>query len=331
MNHTVDTADIDERTIAGHGLDDTVILIADLHLVPDGLCLLAALFLSDGTDGTDNALAAAVDLGDLNADLLLEQLVHVSLLGQAGLGCGNEYANALDVDDYAALVDLGNGAFEELAALDCFFDHCPALCGIKTLLGEHNGAFNIVNADNNCFDGIADLDSVFDLDAVIGKLGGGNEARILGADIDTDFSAGNSNDIAGYLISIIYSLDGFLQHFVEGHLLLFCRDCISFDFFAHRVTYLLNYPRRRGRSCRDPDGVGAFEPVRIQLTGIFDKLNVRANLAAYHRKVDAVRAVFSAYNDHCIALCRQFCGFFLTHGCCTTYCIKDLKICTSFF
>lgn len=60
VNHTVDTADINERTVAGHGLDDTVILIADLHLVPDGLCLLAALFLSDGTDGTDNALAAAL-------------------------------------------------------------------------------------------------------------------------------------------------------------------------------------------------------------------------------------------------------------------------------
>ena len=331
MNHTVDAADVDKCAVAGHGLDYTVVLIADLHLVPNGLCLLAALFLSDGTDGADDALAAAVDLGDLNANLLLEHLIHIRFLGQAGLRSGNEDANALDIDDYAALIDLGNGAFEELAALDSFLDHGPALSCVKTLLGEHNGAFDIVNADNDCFDGIADLDSVFDFDAVIGELGGGNEARVLGADIDTDFSAGNGNDDAGYLISIIYSLDGFLQHFVEGHLLLFCCSSINFDFFAHLVTYLLNYPRRRGRSCRDADGTGIFEPVHIQFTDIFNKLNIRAKLGAYHRKVNAVGAVFAAYDDHCIALCRQFCGFFLTHGCCTAYCIKDLKICTSFF
>ena len=176
MDHAVNAADIDKCAVAGHGLNNAVILLADLHLVPDGLCSLAALLLSDGTNGADNALAAAVDLGDLNAGLLLEKLIHVCFLGQTGLRCGNEYANALDVNDNAALVDLGNGAFEELAALDSLFDCVPALCCVKTLLGEHNGAFNVVYANDDSLDGIADLDCVFDLDAVIGELGGGNEA-----------------------------------------------------------------------------------------------------------------------------------------------------------
>ena len=82
VNHAIDAADIDKCAIAGHGLDDTVILLADLHLIPNCLCPFAALLLSDGTDGTDYALAAAVDLCDLNANFLFEKLIHIRFLWQ---------------------------------------------------------------------------------------------------------------------------------------------------------------------------------------------------------------------------------------------------------
>ena len=55
VHHTVNAADVDERTVGGQGLDDTVIVLADLDLVPDLLGALAALLLGDGTDGADHA------------------------------------------------------------------------------------------------------------------------------------------------------------------------------------------------------------------------------------------------------------------------------------
>ena len=73
-----------------------MVLIADFHLVPDGLGTLTALLLNDCTDGADNALAAAVDLGDLYAGLLLEKLAQICILGQAGLGCGDENAYSVN-------------------------------------------------------------------------------------------------------------------------------------------------------------------------------------------------------------------------------------------
>ena len=242
VDHAVDAADVDECTVAGHGLHDTVVLCPDFDLVPNCLGTLTAFLLHNGTDGADNTLAGTVELGDLDTNLLLEELSHVGFLGQTALGCGNEYTNALYRDDNAALVDLGDGAFENAAVFGSFLNVSPALCSVKTLLGEHYGAFNVVHTDNDCLDGVTDFDSVFDLDAVIGKFRGGNEAGILGADVNTDFGVGYGNDGAGYLISIIYSFDAFLQHFVKGFLLYIYCGFINFNFFAHLITYLLNYP-----------------------------------------------------------------------------------------
>ena len=244
MNHTVNAADIDECTVAGQGLDDAVVLLADLDLVPDGLDALAALSLCNAADGADYSLAGLVDLGDLEANGLLDELAQLCIAGQIGLGCGDEHADALDIDNNAALVLAGDNALEDCAGLGGLFDIVPALCSVKTLLGEHNGAFDIVDSDNNCFNGVADLDNVFDLDAVVSELGSGNEAGILGAEVYADLSTGNSHNMSGYLVSIIYSFESLLQHFVEG---LFDLDCgfFNFDFVAHFVSYLLNYPRRR--------------------------------------------------------------------------------------
>ena len=117
MDHAVNAADVDERAVGRQGLDNTVIVLADLDLAPDLLGALAALLLGDGTDGTDDALAAAVDLGDLQAHGLADELGHGSILRQAGLGSGHEHADALDGHNDAALVVLGDLAFNDLATL----------------------------------------------------------------------------------------------------------------------------------------------------------------------------------------------------------------------
>ncbi len=275
MDHTVNAADIDECAVAGEGLDNALVLLADLDLVPDGLSALTALSLRDTADGADNALASLVDLSDLEADSLLEEPRQIGLTREIGLRGGNEHAHALDHDDNAALVLFGDNAFENGAVVNCGLDVIPHLRRVETLLGELCGTLNVIDSDNNSLDGVADLDNVFDLDAVVGKLGRGDEAGVLGAEIDADLSAGDRNDNASYLISIIYSFESFLQHFVKGFFILKL-GFFNFDFVRHFVSYLLNYPRRRRRPCREANDSRRFQSAHVQLVQPFYKLDIAA-------------------------------------------------------
>lgn len=74
MNHAVDAADVHKGAVAGQGLDNALILFADLNLVPDRLGTLAALGLGNAADGANNAFAGLVDLGDLETNGLFKQL-----------------------------------------------------------------------------------------------------------------------------------------------------------------------------------------------------------------------------------------------------------------
>ena len=203
MNHAVDAADVHKCAVAGQGLDHAVVALADLDLVPDGLGALAALGLGNAADGANNALAGLVDLGDLQADGLLEELAQLSVSGQVGLGGGNEHAHALHIDHDAALVLLGDNTFENGAVVNGFLDLGPHLGSIQTLLGQHSSALNVVDTHNDSLDLVANLHSVLDLDAVIGELGSGDEAGVLCAQVNTDLSAGDCNNSTGYLVSII--------------------------------------------------------------------------------------------------------------------------------
>ena len=329
VDHAVNAADVDERTIGRQGLDNTVIVLADLDLAPDLLGALAALLLGDGTDGTDDALAAAVDLGDLQTHSLADELGHGSVLRQAGLGSGHKHADALDGHNDAALVVLGNFALDDLAALLRLFNGSPVLHGIETLLGEHRSALNVVDADNARLNGVADVQDVFDLDAVVGELAGRDEAGILGADIDTDLGARNGHDRTGYLFSIIYRLERCLQHFIKIFSLrgIF----LSQDLVTHLLFYLLNDPCRHGGPGCQADRIRMYERACIKLRCVFNKLHVCARTAADLVEMAAVGAMAAADDDHCIARAGHLRGLCLTCKRSTTYCIKQFCVCTLFF
>ena len=192
MDHAVHAADVDECAVAGQGLDGAVILLADLDLAPDLLLCGLALLRSDGTDGADDAAAGTVDLGDAQLDVLLQKLAQIAALGNAGLGSRNEHADALDIDDDAALVLLGDDAFDDVLVLSRSFDLFPCLACFQTLLGQTDDAFAVVDMDNDCFNLIADLDSLFGLDVgVAGEVFQRNVRGVLGAQVDFDLGRAN--------------------------------------------------------------------------------------------------------------------------------------------
>ena len=371
VNHAVNAADVDKGAVAGEALDNAVVDLADLDLVPDGLGLLAALLLQDGTDGADDAAAAAVDLGDLQADSGLDQLGHRGVLRQSALAGGHEHAHAADADDNAALVLLGDNAFDYLAVGLSLLDNLPGLGGVETPLAELRGALDVIDADDNGLDRVADFDGVLNVDsAVVGELSSRDESGILSAEVNTHLGGRDSHNCAGYPVAIIYSFKRILQQFIEalfgrrllggcrffssgcgflrgsglnsrfghgfglldcGFRSLICRVLLNQDLVAHLIQYLLDYPRRRACPCCDSYGVGFGKRRHVQRLRILYELSVGAALGTQLGKVQAVGAVPAADDNHRVTFRGQPNGLLLPRGRSRTYCIKYFRICTQFF
>ena len=179
-------------------------MLADLDALPDGsLGGLTGLVLH-GTDGTHHPAAGTVDLGDPQGHGLADHLGQIGAAGLAALGSGHEHAHALDVDDDAALVLLGDLALKSGFVLAGLSDILPDLHGVQTLLGEHGIALHVVDADDVGLDLVADLDDVLGLDAGIsGQLVDGNIARLLAAQIHLNLGGTHGRHDTGYLLSCI--------------------------------------------------------------------------------------------------------------------------------
>ena len=220
MDHAVYAADIHKGAVAGQGFHHTVVLLSDLHLVPQVLHALTALSLCYAPDRADDALSSAVDLGDAETDRLPQQLRKLGIARQIRLACGHKHTYAVHVDNDAALVLFRHYAFQNSIAVNGFFHFDPGLGGVETAFGKHDRPFHIIDTDNNRFNRVTDLHGVFNLDASVGKLRCRDKAGILGAQIDADLCSGDGNDSTADLFSVIYILQALLQHLIEAGFLI---------------------------------------------------------------------------------------------------------------
>ena len=257
VDHAVHAADVHESAVGSQGLHGAGIALAVLD--PDLLRSGGTLGAHHAADGTHHAAAGTVDLGDHQTHLLLEQGAHGSLTGQTGLRGGDEHPDALHRHHDAALVVLGDHAVQNSLVLTGGLDLLPALDHVKALLGQGDHALLIVDADDEGLDLVAHLDQLLNLGGgVVGQLGYGNVAGVLGAQIHLDLSRRNCYDCASDLIPRIQSFDRILQHISEGFLDLH-------DFIAHFVTNLLYYPRGSRSTRRDADNFCLGQPAQIQV------------------------------------------------------------------
>ena len=235
----IDTAHVNESAVRGQALDNALILLADLNIGPELLALGLVGLGSDLVDGADDLAACA--LGNDQLNVLANQLGVVLVTAHGGLRTGNKDADALDVDNNAALVGLHDVAFHNGAVLGSLGDVLHALLGLKTDAGQGVNTLLIVGLDNNQIQLVALFNKVFHLGVgVMAHLAQGHNAGVLGA-VDTDdaLRRGNADDLGFYDLSGVNICIGFgsFEHLLEAHVVT--------DLFTHTVKYLLNYRRRR--------------------------------------------------------------------------------------
>ena len=216
VGHAVHAADVDERAVAREGLDGAGVLLADLDLGPGLLGGSAAKIILHGADGTHDAAAAVVDLGDAELLTGLEHLIEIGVLRHAALGRGDEHADALDGHDDAALVDLGHDALDDAAVFAGLLDHLPVLDGVEPLLGKHYRPLHVVDADDVSLDRAADLDYVLGLHVgLVGEFGDGYVSGMLRSQIHGDFRGADGLHNAGNFIAVMQGLEILLKKLVE--------------------------------------------------------------------------------------------------------------------
>src|SRR6202521_4088837 len=115
MDQAVGSAQVDERAVGRQSGHLALDLIADLQLFEELAPLARTILVEGRLLADDQPVALAVDLEDLDADPLADQLLEIRAIGAGDLGGRQEATQSQDVDDQATLVLLADLGVHHLA------------------------------------------------------------------------------------------------------------------------------------------------------------------------------------------------------------------------
>src|SRR5256886_16071238 len=115
MDEAIGRAEVDERAVGRQSRHFAVNLVADLQLFEELPSLPGPILVEGRLLADDQPVALAVDLENLDADALADELLEVRAVGARDLGGWQEAAQAQDIDDQAALVLLADLGIHHLA------------------------------------------------------------------------------------------------------------------------------------------------------------------------------------------------------------------------
>ena len=125
VDETVQTAEIDERTVGNDVLDSTFEDLADFEAADDFGLLGFDFSLDERLVGDDDVLVVVVDLDDLELHGLANIDVEVADLLDVDLGTGQEGFDAEDIDDETAFGLAFHVAGDDLLVVVGLVDALP--------------------------------------------------------------------------------------------------------------------------------------------------------------------------------------------------------------
>ena len=346
MNHTIHTAKIDKSAVTGQALDHAGVGLANLNLAPELLRQRLALFAQNSTDRPYHA-AAAINLQNLEFNRPALKKTQIFPAGQSRLRGRNEHTAPFSHGDNAAVVYIGDNAGENRILLFCGQDLIPAKAGVVPLFGKGDRPLLIIGTHDDQIQFVADLDRLGQLNiGVVRKFARGNISGMFSADIHLNLSRVDRQDHTTDLLVRIQAVERGLKCLLKGHFLkrffrLYSLGC-GFDRLAalddfvvqnlgHGFYYLLYYAGWRGSPGGNPDFFGAEKHVPAKFSSRLDQIGARTEGGADLPQFYGIGTVPTADHDHPVARGRKRLGFFLPIGSCTTYCIKNNRVCTYLF
>ena len=208
MDEAVHAVEVDEGAEVDDVRDLALDDVARAQAVEDRLAHLLALVLEDGATGEHDVVARAVELDDLAAQLLAEELVEVLDAPDVDERRGQEAAYA-EVEDEAALDDLDDLAVDRLAGLGRRLDALPRELEAGALLREDEAPFGVLLREDERVDLLADRDLVGRVHRPADRqLGDGDDAFRLVADVDEHLVLVHAHDRAVHDLALVDLREG---------------------------------------------------------------------------------------------------------------------------
>src|SRR6184192_1857746 len=207
VDQAVGGAEVDKGAVGGQARHLTLDLVSDLELF-EQLPALTGAVLVEGRFLADNQpIALAVDLEDLDADPLADQLLEVRVVRTGDLRGGQEAAQTQDVHDQAALVLLAHLGVHHLAGHLLLLRLQPDRLGARPAQREDDVAVLVFGLQDE------DLDPVPGMQVGRPGLAGaqfpaGDHPFGFRADIDQDFIGIDPDDDAVDDVAVGYALAG---------------------------------------------------------------------------------------------------------------------------
>jgi len=215
----IDAAQVNERTVVGEVLDDTLDLLTFLQGFQQSFALGAVLGFQHAAAGNDNVVALLVELDDLELELFAFQVGGVAHRADIDQRTRQERTNAVDVDGEATFDLAVDDALDHFFCSESRFQNNPGFRALGFFTGQLGFAKAIFNRVQSNVDLVTHLDGqlallvveLLDRDDALGL-----EAGMYGdpVTVDVDHDAGD---------------DGARLH-VEGFKAFFKKFC---EAFAH--------------------------------------------------------------------------------------------------
>ena len=203
VDEAVHAVEVDERAEVDDVRDLALDDVPGAEPVEDRLAHLLALVLEDGATGEHDVVARAVQLDDLAAQLLAEEVVEILDAPDVHERRREEAPHA-EVEDEAALDDLDDLARDRLAGLGGRLDPLPCELEAGALLREDEPALGVLLREHERVDLLAHRNLVRRVDrAADGQLGDRDDALRLVADVDEHLVLVHPDDRAVHDFSLV--------------------------------------------------------------------------------------------------------------------------------
>src|SRR5690606_7648847 len=145
VQQAVDAAEVDERAVVGEVLDHALQHRALDQLLEQLLALFRMLALDHRTAGDDDVVALAVQLDELELELLALEVGRVAHRAHVDQRTGQEAADVLDVDGETTLDLAADAAGDGLVLLERFLELVPHHRALGLLARQHGLAKAILD------------------------------------------------------------------------------------------------------------------------------------------------------------------------------------------
>ena len=163
VQQAIDSTKVNERTVVGEVLDDTLDGVAFLQLGEQFLAFCRVFRLDNRTTRNNHVVALLVELDDLELEALAFEVTRIAYRANIDERTRQECPDVVDLDREATLDTTVDHAFDNFTCFESLLKLNPGTCADRFLTGKLGLTEAVFNGIERDFDFISHRDLAFAL------------------------------------------------------------------------------------------------------------------------------------------------------------------------